>query len=115
MGVETFRGRPIDVELPSSVSGQHVVNLKLVVAAPSKDDGREQETRIRAEMTLPVHLRYPDPGCERREDDCDEYAWVEVSRPCKRKSAGGVLQLCTRAKSEVKPCWGEGALFHSRL
>eukprot|EP00904_Undaria_pinnatifida_P013297 jgi/Undpi1/9098/HiC_scaffold_26.g11556.m1 len=81
VAVETFRGRPIDVELPSSVSGQHVVNLKLVVAAPSKDDGREQKTRIRAEMTLPVHLRYPDPGCERREGDCDEYAWVEVPPP----------------------------------
>lgn len=80
--METFEGKPIDVELPSSVSGQHVVNMKLVVGTPNKDDGRGQEARIRAEMTLPVHLRYPDPGCERRRDSCDEHAWVEVSRPC---------------------------------
>ena len=80
--METFEGKPIDVELPSSVSGQHVVNMKLAVGTPSKDDGRGQEACIRAEMTLPVHLRYPDPGCEQRKDGCDEYAWVEVSRPC---------------------------------
>lgn len=80
VSVETFEGKPIDVELPSSVSGQHVVNMKLVVGTPSKDDGRGRDNRIRADMTLPVHLRYPDPGCERRGDGCDEYAWVEVSR-----------------------------------
>ena len=80
--METFEGKPIDVELPSSVSGQHVVNMNLVVGTPNQDEGRGREARIRAEMTLPVHLRYPDPGCERRGEGCDEYAWVEVSRPC---------------------------------
>lgn len=92
VGVETFEGKPIDVELPSSVSGQHVVNMKLVVGTPAKDDGRGQETRIRAEMTLPVHLRYPDPGCERRGDiGCDDYAWVEVSRLCNDIPSGNAI------------------------
>ncbi|CAM9390415.1 unnamed protein product, partial [Hapterophycus canaliculatus] len=31
VGVETFEGRPIDIELPSFVSGQHVVNFDLRV------------------------------------------------------------------------------------
>lgn len=78
MGVETFEGEPIDIELPSSVSGQHLVNFSLRVGVSKRDRGRL--ANIRAEITLPVHLRYPDPGCERRGEDCEEYARVEVSK-----------------------------------
>lgn len=77
--METFGSEPIDVELPSSVSGQHLVNFNLRVGIPSGGDGRERGGSIRAEMTLPVHLRYPDPGCERIGEECEKYAWVEVS------------------------------------
>lgn len=80
VGVETFEGEPIDIELPSSVSGQHVVNFNLWVdMSTGRHRGREGGGRIQAEMTLPVHLRYPDPGCERRGEDCDQYAWVKVN------------------------------------
>lgn len=103
--METFGGEPIDIELPSSVSGQHLVNFSLRVDLPTTRDRKKREgkPRIRAEMTLPVHLRYPDPGCERRGEDCEEYAWVEVS-----KARGRVCfvfffffhSLCTHP-----PCW----------
>lgn len=79
VGVETYRGKPIDVELPSSVSGQHVVNFSLWVDMSKRGRGRADTTTIRAKVTLPVHLRYPDPACKRREEDCEGYAWVEVS------------------------------------
>lgn len=78
--VETFEGEPIDVELPSSVSGQHVVNFSVWVDMSKRDRGRAGTASIRAELTLPVHLRYPDPACERRGEDCEGYAWVEVSK-----------------------------------
>lgn len=81
VGVETFEGQPIDIELPSSVSGQHLVNFNLRFDASKRHRARDEESSIRAEMTLPVHLRYPDPGCERRGEDCEAYAWVEVSKP----------------------------------
>lgn len=78
--METFEGEPIDVELPSSVSGQHLVNFNLWVDMSERDRGREGEaSSIQADLTLPVHLRYPDPGCERRGEECEGYAWVEVS------------------------------------
>eukprot|EP00752_Nemacystus_decipiens_P003141 g2908.t1 len=80
VGVETFEGQSIDVELPSSVSGQHLVNFSLRVNMSKRHREREKPS-IRAEMTLPVHLRYPDPGCERRGEVCEEYAWVEVPPP----------------------------------
>ena len=95
VGVETFRGQPIDVELPSSVSGQHVVNFSLRVDASKRyRGGREGEAAsFRAEATLPVHLRYPDPACERRGDqDCEEYAWVQVS-----EGNGGATTMRARA------------------
>lgn len=83
--METFEGEPIDIELPSSVSGQHLVNFSLRVDASKRVRGRGgKPPSIRAEMTLPVHLRYPDTGCERRGEDCEEYAWVEVSKPRER-------------------------------
>ncbi|CAM9164938.1 unnamed protein product [Pylaiella littoralis] len=81
VGVETYRGKPIDVELPSSVSGQHVVNFSLWVDMSKRGRGLADTTTIRAEVTLPVHLRYPDPACKRREEDCEGYAWVEVPPP----------------------------------
>lgn len=75
MGVDTFRGAPIDVELPASVSGQHAVNFNVRFEVPPDD---HPGTSLGAELTLPVHLRYPDPGCERRGAECEGYAWVEV-------------------------------------
>lgn len=80
VGVDTFGGVPIDIELPASVSGQHLVNFSVWVGLPV---GEREEAGISAELTLPVHLRYPDPGCERRAEECEEYAWVEVTcRTC---------------------------------
>lgn len=87
MGVETFGGEPIDIELPSAVSGQHVVNFNLSVGMPNGKE-REPGTNIQAELTLPVHLRYPDPGCDRRGEDCEEYVWVEVSKRCDYVASG---------------------------
>lgn len=71
VSVETYGGAPIDVELPAFVSGQHVVNFLLRV-----DGGGDG--RVQAELTLPVHLRYPELSCERRGQDCETHAWVEV-------------------------------------
>eukprot|EP00903_Cladosiphon_okamuranus_P007558 g7332.t1 len=92
VGVETFEGEPIDIELPSSVSGQHVVNFNIRVRATKGDRGEREGKKptIRAEMTLPVHLRYPDPGCERRGEGCEEYAWVEVPPPLASIRCGSV-------------------------
>ncbi|CAM9158012.1 unnamed protein product [Ectocarpus sp. 4 AP-2014] len=82
VGVETFEGGPIDVELPSSVSGQHLVNFNLWVDMSERDRDREGEaSSIQADLTLPVHLRYPDPGCERRGEECEGYALVKVPPP----------------------------------
>ncbi|CAB1116340.1 unnamed protein product [Ectocarpus sp. CCAP 1310/34] len=79
VGVETFQGGPIDVELPSSVSGQHLVNFNLWVDMSERDRGLEGEaSSIQADLTLPVHLRYPDPGCDRRGEECEGYAWVKA-------------------------------------
>lgn len=80
VGVETFGGKPIDVELPASVSGQHLVNFYLWLGKPKGDDGGELGASIQAELTVPVHLRYPDPGCDRQGEDCERYEWVEVSK-----------------------------------
>ena len=102
MGVETFEGEPIDIELPSSVSGQHLVNFSLRVDLSKRDRDREGKPSIRAEMTLPVHLRYPDPGCERRGEDCEEYAWVTVSKPEGALS----LFLCSQWWRDSRWCWG---------
>lgn len=110
--METFRGEPIDVELPSSVSGQHVVNFSLWVDMSKRYRGREGTTSIRTEMTLPVHLRYPDPACERRGEDCEGYAWVEVSRHEANMSHGltnGDMLLC------LMWLWLTGMLCYSRL
>lgn len=82
MGIDTFEGNPIDVELPASVSGQHVVNFNVRIDAPQSADERRKEINILAELTLPVHLRYPDPGCKRRDEECNEYTWVEVKAGC---------------------------------
>lgn len=79
LDVETFEGRPIDIELPSSASGQHVVNFKLWVALPNRGERTEGKLALQAEMTLPVHLRYPDLGCQHRGEECSAYEWVQVS------------------------------------
>ncbi|CAM9732825.1 unnamed protein product [Scytosiphon promiscuus] len=90
VGVETFEGKPIDIELPSSVSGQHIVNFGLWAdMSKGRDRGGEGGARVRAEMTVPVHLRYPDPGCERRGEECEEYAWVKVPPPLASIRCGG--------------------------
>lgn len=98
--MKTFEGEPIDIELPSSVSGQHLVNFNLRVQATKRDrDEREGKPAIRAEMTLPVHLRYPAPGCERRGEDCDEYAWVQVSEQAPQRHACSPQYLACTASS----------------
>lgn len=84
--VETFGGKPIDVELPASVSSQHAVNFNFQVGLPKNEGAVERARDIDAELTLPVHLRYPDPACEHRGEDCDYYAWVEVRKPSNSRS-----------------------------
>lgn len=79
MGIDTYGGAPIDVELPASVSGQHLVNFNVRLGMPKRDiDGDKQHAHIRVGLTLPVHLRYPETGCERIGQECEGYAWVEV-------------------------------------
>lgn len=78
--VETFGGEPIDIELPSSISSQHAVHFNFQVGLSKNEGALEGARDIDAELTLPVHLRYPDPACERRGEDCDYYAWVEVRK-----------------------------------
>lgn len=89
--METYAGAPIDVELPSSVSGQHLVNFNLRVDMSELHQRGAKESSIQVGMTLPVHLRYPDPACDRRGEPCEEYAWVEVSYPCNAR--GNTTQL----------------------
>ena len=70
------------MELPASVSSQHLVSFKVLVGLPRNEDKVERTTNVHLELTLPVHLRYPDPACKRRGEDCEHYAWVEVRQPC---------------------------------
>lgn len=79
MRVHTSKGEPIDVELPAMVSEQHVVEFKLWTYSAVQGAGSDfYERHVVAELTLPMHLRYPEPGCEQRVEECERYAWVEV-------------------------------------
>lgn len=77
--IDTYGGGPIDIELPASVSGQHVVNFHVNLDMLEQGEGDARPRHIRTELSLPVHLRYPDPGCERLGEECEGYAWIQVS------------------------------------
>lgn len=80
VGVIAYRDAPIDIELPASVSGQHVVSFLVRLDVSASQEMNEQTAGIVTRITLPVHVRYPKSACERRGGDCDGYSTVEVSK-----------------------------------
>ncbi|CAM9754661.1 unnamed protein product, partial [Choristocarpus tenellus] len=96
--VHTWEDFPIDVELPASTSGQHVVGFQFWSPLLCTDKGGGElktaengtgqggtgsgcRNEVLAQLTLPLHLRYPDPGCPKGSRECKRHVFVEVPPP----------------------------------